>query len=69
MDKSTHVNIRKEAHHTDDILLQEIVEGHHMRLLSEPNVVSQILDNLRDEHQAAAHGCIFQRKLDIDYGW
>jgi hypothetical protein len=52
---ATHVHFTQISCDVDDIFPQEIIEGNHVNLLAKEHIVSKILHNLCDIHEAATN--------------
>ena len=63
---TTDINFSEEPQHAHDIVLQELVETHHMHLLAKADVVSKVLNDLRDDEKTTTDGGAIGGKFNID---
>lgn len=62
----TYANFAEELRHINDVGLQERIEISHVLLLSEEDIVSQVLCNLRNRQQSSLK---LSRVFEIDDVW
>lgn len=63
----TCIELAKEPSHIDDVVSEEIIQRNHVSLFAEEDVVREVLDDLRDDHETTTNDtAVVLRYLHID---
>lgn len=63
----TRIQLAEESGNVDDIVSEEIIQRNHVGLFAEEDVVGEVLNNLRDDHETSTNDAtVVLRYLHVD---
>jgi hypothetical protein len=63
------MQLRQKASHISNVVSEKVIQRYHMGFFTKEDVVRQVLNDLRNNHESSAerYTVLSLRNLDIDY--